>query len=85
MKKSILIFISFLFVSQFLFAVDKLSKYHVEPAKCVGCKICVSKCPTKAITMVKGKAVIDPKKCVNCGLCAKACPTKAIHPPVKKK
>lgn len=58
-------------------------KYSVKPDKCISCKICVSKCPTKAISMVDGKAVIDPEKCINCGICAKACPTKAIKAPGK--
>ena len=59
------------------------AKHTVKADKCIGCKLCVSECPTKAISMKNNKAVIDPAKCVNCGLCVKKCPTKAIIPPAK--
>ena len=52
--------------------------YSVESSKCIGCKICVSKCPVNAIEMVNGKAVIDVDKCIQCGICENVCPTKAI-------
>lgn len=60
--------------------------YHrVAPDKCVGCQLCVSQCPTQAITMVGDKAVIDKTKCINCGICVKGngsdfagCPVNAI-------
>ena len=57
----------------------KQSVYVVDAANCIGCKICVRKCPVLAIEMKDGKAVIDSSKCINCGICAKACPVKAIH------
>ncbi len=47
---------------------------------CRGCLAhpCVEVCPTKAVSMIKGKSVIDQDKCIKCGLCAKACPYSAI-------
>ena len=57
----------------------KQSVYVVDADGCIGCKICVRKCPVQAITMKDGKAVIDTKKCISCGICADACPVKAIH------
>ena len=53
--------------------------YSVKSKDCIGCKICVKKCPVGAIEMKKGKAVIDQKKCIDCGICEKACPVKAIE------
>lgn len=59
--------------------------YFVNPKLCIGCRLCLDPCPTKAITMVKGKAVIDADKCIARGFCSngdtmkfKGCPTSAI-------
>ncbi len=63
---------------------DELSSVEVNPAKCIGCKLCVSNCPVGAITMVNGKAFIDSAKCVSCGICMdgngkfRGCPVRAI-------
>ncbi len=53
--------------------------YSVNAKECIGCKICVKKCPVGAIEMKKGKAVIDQEKCIDCGICEKACPVKVIE------
>jgi len=65
-----------------------VASYRVDPAKCIGCTLCVQYCPVKAITMVDGKAVIDPAKCINCGICKNGngdnyagCPVNAISGP----
>jgi len=63
----------------------KQSMYVVDAESCIGCKICVRKCPVGAITMKEGKAVIDTAKCISCGICADACPVKAIHKTDDKK
>lgn len=62
--------------------------YSVDPKTCIGCQLCVSVCPTKAISMSGGKAVIDKDKCINCGICANGdnndytgCPVQAIKAP----
>ena len=63
---------------------DEPGKVHVDPKKCIGCKLCVPQCPVGAIEMVNGKAVIDTVRCVECGICYqgsgkwKGCPVKAI-------
>ncbi len=53
--------------------------YSVNTKDCIGCKICVKKCPVGAIEMKKGKAVIDQEKCIDCGICEQACPVKVIE------
>jgi ferredoxin len=55
--------------------------FIVKPADCIGCQLCIAPCPTSAIRMVDGKAVIDVSLCIACGLCAAACPTNAIIAP----
>ena len=62
----------------------QIGHFHVNPKKCIGCQLCVSECPTNAISMVHGRAVIDADKCIDCGICEigngdyKGCPTDAI-------
>lgn len=49
----------------------------VEPAKCVGCKMCLKiGCP--AISIHNGKCVIDHTQCVGCGICKEMCRPGAI-------
>ena len=55
--------------------------FVVSPEECIGCRLCVSQCPTEAISMVEGKAVIDPDACIACGICAQNCPVDAIYAP----
>lgn len=51
---------------------------NVSKNKCVGCGICVRKCPVGAISVKDGVATIDQDKCINCELCLKNCPQNAI-------
>ncbi len=51
--------------------------FYLEKEKCMGCTNCMRKCPTEAIRIVKGKAVIDDDKCINCGECIRVCPYNA--------
>ncbi|MGP8330906.1 MAG: CoB-CoM heterodisulfide reductase HdrA2 [Methanosarcinaceae archaeon] len=56
---------------------DPLSA-HVDPAKCIGCKLCVDVCKFSKIQIVDKKAVVDEISCQGCGVCSAACPTDAI-------
>lgn len=52
----------------------------VEKEACIGCRICVNKCPVEgAIKMVGRKAEIDNSVCTRCGICFEVCPVDAIH------
>lgn len=51
----------------------------VDNDLCQGCTACMRTCPTGAIRIRDGKAVISDNKCIDCGECIKACPYKALH------
>jgi uncharacterized Fe-S center protein len=54
-------------------------KPKVNPAACIGCKICARFCAHGAISFEgNGKASIDHNKCVGCGRCIGACSKNAI-------
>ena len=50
----------------------------VDPEKCEGCGDCVEACPSEAIEIVEGKALIKEDDCADCGACVDECPTEAI-------
>ena len=45
--------------------------------KCIGCTTCVRHCPTEAIRIRDGRAVINESRCIDCGECIRTCPQKA--------
>jgi len=56
------------------------SNYHaLDASKCIGCTHCMKSCPTEAIRVVNGLAVIDYERCVYCGQCHRVCPTRAFY------
>jgi len=61
-----------------------LDHYHhvhkVVLEKCRGHMICMRNCPTQAIRVREGKAVISEELCIDCGTCISVCPEGAIVP-----
>lgn len=54
--------------------------YHsvtLNEENCVGCTNCIKRCPTEAIRVRGGKAVIAPERCIDCGECIRICPHHA--------
>ncbi len=45
--------------------------------KCRGCTHCLKHCPTEAIRVRDGHAVINAARCVDCGQCIQYCPHQA--------
>jgi NADH-quinone oxidoreductase subunit F len=54
-----------------------LISHYIDPTKCVGCMICLRKCPSQGVIGGKNLIhVIDQDKCNNCGTCLEVCPPK---------
>lgn len=51
----------------------------LDAPRCLGCTSCVKCCPTEAIRVRNGKAIILPDRCIDCGKCIRVCPHKAIR------
>ena len=44
---------------------------------CKGCTHCIKRCPTEAIRVRDGHAVIKNERCIDCGECIRICPYQA--------
>lgn len=47
--------------------------------KCIGCKLCYSKCPQKCIDISQKPVFINQSNCLHCGNCFEICPARAIE------
>ena len=45
--------------------------------KCIGCTNCIKRCPTEAIRVQNGKAMIISDRCLDCGECIRVCQSNA--------
>jgi NAD-dependent dihydropyrimidine dehydrogenase PreA subunit len=52
-------------------------QYRISENTCTGCGTCQDVCPTEAIKMTEGRAVIT-LDCIDCGSCPRVCPEGAI-------
>jgi NAD-dependent dihydropyrimidine dehydrogenase PreA subunit len=54
----------------------------IEASRCDGCNLCVQVCPTGALLLQDGQAVVaQPQVCEYSGLCEMICPAGAIQRP----
>ncbi len=58
----------------------------VDKEKCIGCGICIEKCPVGAISLSAEQAGIEDRKakinmeeCIHCGTCHSVCPQEAVR------
>lgn len=60
--------------------VEGCKAFAFDADLCRGCKTCAvaANCPSKAVSMMDGKAVIDAQKCHRCGVCVGKCPFGAV-------
>jgi formate hydrogenlyase subunit 6/NADH:ubiquinone oxidoreductase subunit I len=51
-----------------------------DKATCVYCGVCVKKCPTSALQVIRAekKWIIDRLRCINCNACVEVCPKKSL-------
>ena len=65
--------------------MDKFfTSVYLEEDLCKGCINCIKRCPTEAIRVRNGKAVITKKFCIDCGECIRICPHHAKLPTYDK-
>ncbi len=57
---------------------------EIDLDKCTGSRNCVEQCPTNAVEMVEGKAmIVRPEDCNYCTECEAVCPSGAIKCPLE--
>lgn len=50
----------------------------VDKDDCVGCGLCIEKCPVDTISMIDEKAEINMDDCIRCGTCHDVCSQDAV-------
>jgi len=60
--------------------IEGCKTFTFDAELCHGCAFCaVAKaCPSRAVTVIDGKAVTDESKCTKCGVCVGKCPFGAV-------
>lgn len=57
--------------------------YHkaleIQQDYCIGCSRCIKVCPTEALRVSGGKAMLYADWCIDCGRCFRVCPNRAIR------
>ena len=60
--------------------IEGVRAFSFHPEICRGCKNCAvsTACPSKAVSVIDGKAVVNENKCTHCGVCVGKCPFGAV-------
>ncbi len=52
---------------------------NVDPALCIGCRLCADTCPNEVLDIIDGVSQrVRPQDCEQCGVCEAICPQGAI-------
>lgn len=60
-------------------ASETVKQGYFVTDKCIGCKLCYSKCPQKCIDISTKPVVIQQSNCLHCGNCFEICPVRAVE------
>lgn len=52
---------------------------EIQSDFCIGCSHCIKVCPTEALRVSDGKALLYAEWCIDCGRCFRVCPGRAIR------
>ena len=60
--------------------IEGCKTFSFDSEICRGCKKCMvaENCPSRAVSVTDGKAVVDGSKCTKCGVCVGKCPFGAV-------
>ncbi len=60
--------------------IEGCKAFSFDSDKCRGCNKCVVEmsCPSRAVSIIDGKALIDMERCTSCGVCVGKCPFDAV-------
>lgn len=56
-----------------------IKKPKITKKACKGCGVCVTVCPSLALSLKDGKPLFDYQRCIRCYCCQEMCPENAIN------
>ncbi|MCK5414630.1 MAG: 4Fe-4S binding protein, partial [Thermoplasmata archaeon] len=62
--------------------VEKARQLVVRSELCVGCAVCVPRCPTGALSIKDMRVILDVEGCIQCGSCFGPCAVVDFPPVV---
>ncbi|MHA2180153.1 MAG: indolepyruvate ferredoxin oxidoreductase subunit alpha [Promethearchaeota archaeon] len=51
----------------------------IKEEDCIGCGVCVTRCPLSALELKDKKVIFKPELCIGCGVCVYKCKQEAIY------
>lgn len=60
-------------------SLEMKPQLHWMETRCIGCRLCLERCPDGALSFSDSGVVIDRAVCRGCGACAGQCPSTALE------